>query len=34
MIIEHIILAEDAHDFFFEVRHLRLRCRNVLSLDY
>jgi len=33
MIIEDIILAEDAHDLFFEVRDLRLRSRDVLSFD-
>jgi len=33
MVIEYIILAEDAHDLFFEVRYLRLRSRDVLGFD-
>jgi hypothetical protein len=33
MFIEDIIIAEDAHDLFFEVRDLRLRRRDILSFD-
>jgi hypothetical protein len=33
MFIEDIILAEDAHDLFFEIRDLWLRSRDVLGFD-